>query len=47
VTLAIGFILAKNIKLKPFGTAALGLLYISLSWGLAMNLYTRNYYSYS
>jgi phosphatidate cytidylyltransferase len=39
VTLPIGFILAKNIKLKPFGTAALGLLYISLSWGLAMNLY--------
>jgi phosphatidate cytidylyltransferase len=37
--LALGIILTKNIKLKPFGTAALGLLYISLSWGLAMNLY--------
>ena len=39
VILALGIILTKNIKLKPFGTAALGLLYISLSWGLAMNLY--------
>jgi phosphatidate cytidylyltransferase len=39
VLLALGIILTKNIKLKPFGTAALGLLYISLSWGLAMNLY--------
>jgi len=37
--LALGIILTKNIKLKPFGTAALGLVYISLSWGLAMNLY--------
>ena len=39
VILALGIILTKNIKLKPFGTAALGLLYISLSWGLAMSLY--------
>jgi phosphatidate cytidylyltransferase len=39
VILAIGIILTKNIKLKPFGKAVLGLLYISLSWGLAMNLY--------
>ena len=39
VILAIGIVLTKNVKLKPFGTAALGLLYISLSWGLAMNLY--------
>ena len=37
--LALGIILTKNIKLKPFGTAALGLVYISLSWGLAMNIY--------
>src|SRR5436190_9876298 len=39
VILAIGIVLTKNVKLKPFGTAALGLLYISLSWGLAINLY--------
>jgi phosphatidate cytidylyltransferase len=39
LVLALGIILTKNIKLKPFGTAALGLVYISLSWGLAMNLY--------
>lgn len=39
VMLALGIILSKNIKLKSFGTAALGLLYISLSWGLMMNLY--------
>ena len=39
VTLAFGIILTKNIKLKPFGTTALGLLYISLSWGLAISLY--------
>ena len=38
VTLAIGFILTKSINLKPFGTAALGLLYISLSWGLLLSL---------
>jgi phosphatidate cytidylyltransferase len=39
VLLALGIILTKNIKLKPFGKATLGLLYISLSWGLAMSLY--------
>ena len=39
VILALGIILTNNVKLKPFGSAALGLLYISLSWGLAMNLY--------
>jgi phosphatidate cytidylyltransferase len=39
VILSLGIILTKNTKLKPFGTAALGLFYISLSWGLAMNLY--------
>ena len=39
VILALGIILTKNTKLKPFGTAALGLFYISLSWGLAINLY--------
>src|SRR5215204_6414676 len=39
VILALGIILTKNIRLKPFGTAALGLLYVSLSWGLAINLY--------
>lgn len=39
VMLAIGIILSKNIKLKSFGTASLGLLYISLSWGLMIKLY--------
>jgi phosphatidate cytidylyltransferase len=36
--LALGIILTKNVKLKPFGTAFLGLLYISLSCGLMMGL---------
>jgi len=40
VILALGIILTKNIKLKPFGTAVLGLLYISLSWGMMMNIET-------
>ena len=39
VMLGMGIFQTKNIKLKTFGTAALGLLYISLSWGLMVNLY--------
>jgi len=38
VMLALGIFLSKKIKLKPFGAAALGLLYISLSWGLMLNM---------
>ncbi|HKC36147.1 MAG TPA: phosphatidate cytidylyltransferase [Chitinophagaceae bacterium] len=39
VMLWMGIFQTKNIKLKTFGTAALGLLYISLCWGLMLNLY--------
>ena len=38
VMLALGIFQTKVIKLKAFGTAALGFVYISLSWGLMMNL---------
>lgn len=37
--LVIGIFQKIPIKLKAFGYAALGLLYISLSWGLMMDLY--------
>src|SRR6185369_3231625 len=37
--LLIGIFQKHRIELKPFGTALFGLLYISLSWGLMMNLY--------
>jgi phosphatidate cytidylyltransferase len=37
--LAMGIFQTKKINLKAFGTAALGLLYISLSWALVLNLY--------
>lgn len=39
VMLALGIILSKAIRLKSFAAAALGLAYISLSWGLMINLY--------
>lgn len=39
ILLVIGIFKKNKIKLKSFGAAALGLLYISLSWGLIMNLY--------
>ena len=39
VMLAMGIFQTKQIKLKAFGIAALGLLYISLSWGLMLDLY--------
>lgn len=38
ILLVIGIFQTKRINLKAFGTAALGLLYISLSWGLMMDL---------
>ena len=37
--LLIGIFQRTPIKIKSFGVAALGLLYISLSWGLMMDLY--------
>jgi phosphatidate cytidylyltransferase len=37
--LLIGIFQKTPLKLKSFGAAALGLLYISLSWGLMINLY--------
>ena len=39
VMLAFGIFQSKQVKLKPFGIAALGLFYISLSWGLMVDLY--------
>ena len=36
--LTVGIFLSKKIKLKPFATVALGLLYISLSWGMMIDL---------
>lgn len=39
IVLALGIFQSKLIKLRPFGTAALGLIYISLAWGLMINLY--------
>ncbi len=36
--LVLGIFQAKNFKLKAFGAAALGLLYISLSWALMISL---------
>lgn len=37
--LIIGIFQQKNLRLPAFGMAALGLLYISLSWGLMIHLY--------
>lgn len=39
VFLVLGIFQGKKINWKKFGAAALGLFYISLSWGLMMNLY--------
>ena len=36
--LVLGIFQKGNIRLKTFGTAALGLVYISLCWGLLINL---------
>lgn len=37
----VGIFQTKRINLKAFGAAALGLFYISLSWGLMMDLYNE------
>jgi len=39
ILLIVGIFQKSKIELKSFGAAALGLLYISLSWGLMMDLY--------
>jgi phosphatidate cytidylyltransferase len=39
VMLGIGIFQTRSIRLKAFGIAALGLAYISLSWGLMLDLY--------
>jgi phosphatidate cytidylyltransferase len=39
VIIVLGIIQSKLIKIKTFGTAALGLVYISLSWALMISLY--------
>lgn len=40
ILLIVGIFMSSRIKLKSFGAAALGLLYISLSWGLLMDVYS-------
>jgi phosphatidate cytidylyltransferase len=39
VMLLLGIFLTKKINVKAFGSAALGLLYISMSWGMMAGLY--------
>lgn len=41
IILGLGIFQTKTNNLKAFGVAALGLLYISLSWGLMMDLYNE------
>jgi phosphatidate cytidylyltransferase len=41
VLLASGILQSQNFNLKAFGAAATGLLYISLCWGLMMDLYRQ------
>lgn len=42
VLLVLGIFQKTRVGMKSFGAAALGLLYISLSWGLMMDLYQLN-----
>ncbi len=44
VLLVIGIFQKGNVQLKAFAAAGLGLLYISLSWGLMMSLYDLQFY---
>ena len=39
VMLVLGIFVTKKIDLKAFGSAALGLLYISITWGMMVGLY--------
>lgn len=41
ILLAIGIFQKQAVQLKSFGAAALGVLYISLSWGLMIDLYKQ------
>ena len=41
VMLGMGIFQARQINSKAFGTAALGLLYVSLTWGMMMDLYNE------
>lgn len=45
--LLIGIFQKNEIKIKAFGMAMLGLVYISLSWGLMLDLYTHTVIIYS
>jgi phosphatidate cytidylyltransferase len=40
ILLVFGIFSSKQVKLKSFGAAALGLVYISLSWGLLIHLFS-------
>ncbi|MEP7373686.1 MAG: phosphatidate cytidylyltransferase [Chitinophagaceae bacterium] len=44
VLLVVGIFQKNKVELKSFGAAALGLLYISLTWGLMMNLRSMELY---
>ncbi len=41
ILLIAGIFMSNRIKLKSFGAAALGILYISLSWGLLLDLFSN------
>ncbi|PZR24951.1 MAG: phosphatidate cytidylyltransferase [Citrobacter freundii] len=43
ILLVFGIFMSKRIKMKSFGAAALGLIYISLSWGLMMYLFSSKF----
>ncbi|HEX2848653.1 MAG TPA: phosphatidate cytidylyltransferase [Chitinophagaceae bacterium] len=53
ILLIVGIFMSSKIKLKSFGAAALGILYISLSWGLLLYLFSSTidlvvpFYSFS
>jgi len=43
VLLVFGIFMSNKIMLRSFGAAALGIVYISLSWGLLLDLYSRTH----
>lgn len=42
ILLVFGIFMSNKIRLKAFGAAALGIIYISLAWGLMIDLYSRS-----
>jgi len=47
VMLVLGIFATKKIELKAFGSAALGLLYISMTWGMMVGLYFSEVIEYT